>query len=203
MAAASLPLHHLRAYTAPKFNVGMLAASLCAHTLLAMALVWVVHTPAEYAPSTINVSIVSLASPTSAPSPRREKSLAPPPKVLVAPTADHGISLPKPEREQAAASVAAPGSTQGQDASTVIHEAAYRRQIPPRYPSRAFELGQEGTVELHALIEPDGHPQELKIAHSSGYPLLDDAALTAVKRWEFEVAGAAQWVRVPVQFTIQ
>lgn len=96
----------------------------------------------------------------------------------------------------------------GRDDTTVIHEARYRQQIPPSYPRRALDMGQQGTVTLHAEVLPSGAPRELKIAHSSGYRLLDMAALAAVKKWKFEptsVNGNAvvSWVRVPVNFVIQ
>lgn len=96
----------------------------------------------------------------------------------------------------------------GVDRSTVLHEARYRRQSPPLYPKRALALGQEGTVMLHAEVMPNGHPGELKIVRSSGHRLLDIAALSAVKKWEFEPLRAdghaiASWVKVPVRFIIK
>jgi protein TonB len=105
-------------------------------------------------------------------------------------------------------SQAKPNHNRGKQKSSVIHEAQYRRQAAPIYPRRSLELGQEGIVTLHAKIHPNGLPQSLKIAKSSGYRLLDMAALAAVKKWEFEptnVNGSAisSWVRVPVRFVIQ
>ncbi len=95
----------------------------------------------------------------------------------------------------------------GKDASTVIHKANYRKRTAPRYPRRAFELGQQGVVTLAALILPNGHPQSLKIEKSSGHRLLDKAAISAVKKWEFEPLvrngqKIQSWVRVPVRFVI-
>ncbi|MEH6474757.1 MAG: energy transducer TonB [Sneathiella sp.] len=95
----------------------------------------------------------------------------------------------------------------GKDASTVIHNANYRKRTAPRYPRRAFELGQQGVVTLAALILPNGHPQSLKIEKSSGHRLLDKAAISAVKKWEFEPLvrngqKIQSWVRVPVRFVI-
>ncbi len=92
--------------------------------------------------------------------------------------------------------------------STVIYEATYRLQTPPVYPRRALELGQQGVVTLHAEVLPNGDPRDLKVAKSSGYRLLDMAALAAVKKWKFEPRNVdgnavASWVRVPVNFVIQ
>lgn len=112
--------------------------------------------------------------------------------------------LPQP---QAVTSIPATAENRGEDNSTVIHEARYRHQVPPSYPRRALDLGQQGTVTLHAEVMPSGAPGELKIAKSSGHRLLDMAALAAVKKWKFEptnVDGSAvvSWVRVPVNFVI-
>lgn len=114
----------------------------------------------------------------------------------------------KKEPPAARATVPIPTYDDGQQKSTVIHEANYRHWSPPAYPRRALDLGQEGTVTLHAQIAPNGLPKELKVAESSGYRLLDLAALAAVKTWEFEPARAdgstiTSWVRVPVRFVIQ
>ena len=103
---------------------------------------------------------------------------------------------------------ASSGYDNGRQVSTVIHKANYRRWKSPVYPRRALELGQEGMVTLHAEVSPDGFPRQLKVVESSGHSLLDMAALTAVKRWEFEptsVHGDAvsSWVRVPVRFVIR
>lgn len=93
-------------------------------------------------------------------------------------------------------------------AQTVIHEAKYRNRKPPIYPRRALELGQQGMVTLHVEVMPSGHPSRLRVADSSGYGLLDSAALRAVKKWEFfptlvNDSATTSWVRVPVNFVIK
>lgn len=100
-----------------------------------------------------------------------------------------------------------PSASMGKAASTVIHEARYRKQTSPRYPRRALELGYEGVTIIHAKIAPNGKPAELKISDSSGHSLLDKAAISAVKKWEFEPQqkngrATSSWVRVPVSFII-
>lgn len=99
-------------------------------------------------------------------------------------------------------------NTLGAAHSHVIHAASYRRQTPPTYPRRAFELGQQGTVILHARVMPDGKPSELKVVESSGHRLLDNSAIAAVRTWEFEPVNvngrvAMSWVEVPVRFVIR
>lgn len=50
-----------------------------------------------------------------------------------------------------------------------------------RYPSSARISGQEGKVILKAVIRSDGHLADVSIQRSSGYELLDAAAIEAVK----------------------
>jgi protein TonB len=130
-----------------------------------------------------------------------------PEKVVIEKAVAKPEAKPTP-RPKTVASLPATVEDKGKDNSTVIHEARYRQQVPPSYPRRALDLGQQGTVTLHAEVLPSGAPRELKIAKSSGHRLLDMAALAAVKKWKFEptsVDGNAvvSWVRVPVNFVIQ
>lgn len=96
----------------------------------------------------------------------------------------------------------------GSQNSTVIHKANYRRRTPPSYPRRAYELGQQGLVLLHALVAVDGLAKQLKLKTSSGHRILDRAALAAVRKWEFEPPvqngqKIQSWISVPVRFVIQ
>ena len=52
-----------------------------------------------------------------------------------------------------------------------------------------------------------GHAEAVSVKHSSGHALLDDAAVRAVRAWEFEPARAggqavAAVVEVPVRFVL-
>jgi len=78
---------------------------------------------------------------------------------------------------------------------------------PPPYPRRALSMHQEGVVLLRALIDEQGAARQIRLQASSGYPLLDKAALQAVEEWQFmpeTVNGraVAVWVEVPVRFKI-
>ncbi|TNE39171.1 MAG: TonB family protein [Alphaproteobacteria bacterium] len=136
--------------------------------------------------------------------------LPPEPKKIAEPARPVEIAKVGPV-EQKPAPMPAAASTEkgdkGADDATVVHEARYRHQVPPVYPARALDLGQQGMVTLHARVQPDGRPDALKIVKSSGHRLLDMAALSAVKKWRFEptsINGAlvTSWVRVPVKFVI-
>ena len=82
---------------------------------------------------------------------------------------------------------------------------AYNPQ--PDYPLLLREQGVGGVVWLRVWVGSDGHPGEIKLAKGSGYRLLDDAALLAVRHWRFIPAQngelrLASWVEFPVRFTL-
>ena len=77
----------------------------------------------------------------------------------------------------------------------------------PAYPMLARERGWEGTVRLNVHVEPDGHPSEVSIEHSSGHAALDDSALKTVRYWKFSPASAGAMkfsskIIIPIQFTL-
>ena len=57
------------------------------------------------------------------------------------------------------------------------------RDVAPRYPSIAQASRVEGIVILEALISEDGSVQNVKVLR--GKPLLDQAAVDAVRQWLF------------------
>jgi periplasmic protein TonB len=77
----------------------------------------------------------------------------------------------------------------------------------PEYPDNARSKGWEGTVKLQILVSTEGRVEDMRIASSSGYAELDQAALRAVRSWRFSPAlqkGApvAAWATLPVVFAI-
>ena len=55
--------------------------------------------------------------------------------------------------------------------------------VAPVYPSIAQQARVEGEVEIEAVIGEDGRVREARVTR--GKPLLNDAALTAVRQWTF------------------
>jgi protein TonB len=79
------------------------------------------------------------------------------------------------------AKVAAPGSDVKLD-NRWVGESLYRRVAElKRYPSSARLNGQEGKVILKAVIRSDGHLADVSVQKSSGYAVLDAAAMEVVK----------------------
>lgn len=84
----------------------------------------------------------------------------------------------------------------------------YKINPPPRYPRAAKRRGSQGTVVLSVFVDAQGHVANLWIFESSGYRVLDTAALEAVKKWSFEPGRkgstkVAMWVNVPVRFELR
>ena len=78
----------------------------------------------------------------------------------------------------------------------------------PAYPSRAIMRGYEGKVTLSVHVLPNGEPKEVVVFQSSGYKILDNAALKAVKKWKFLPAqrgfkAVDSWVKVPIEFKLE
>ena len=102
-----------------------------------------------------------------------------------------------------------PGLGDGKDKTTILHKKPrYIKQKSPVYPKRSWELGQQGTVVLRALINKKSQLVKLEIASSSKYKLLDDAAIAAVKEWRFkpeEYKGQVRkgWIKIPLRFVIE
>ncbi len=79
---------------------------------------------------------------------------------------------------------------------------------PPVYPRGARDQGQEGEVLVRARLDLAGNPEDVAVERSSGFDLLDRAALAAVRRWAFEPGrrggqSVASWVRIPVRFSLR
>ncbi len=78
---------------------------------------------------------------------------------------------------------------------------------PPTYPQTAIERRWEGTVLLRLRVTAEGHVGQIAILESSGYDVLDGAAVHAVRAWRFVPAirdgrPVASSVRLPVRFEL-
>lgn len=88
-------------------------------------------------------------------------------------------------------------------------EAAETVDAPaPDYPRTSRRKREQGTVTLLAEVRADGTVASCRVETSSGYPLLDQAALAVLPEWRFKprlVAGTARpfTARVPFRFSLQ
>ncbi len=84
----------------------------------------------------------------------------------------------------------------------------YKVNPPPEYPRIARRRGFQGTVMLSVLVNVSGKVENVWVFTSSGYRLLDNAALKAVRSWIFAPGrigerNAEMWVTVPVRFELK
>jgi periplasmic protein TonB len=91
--------------------------------------------------------------------------------------------------------------------SLLIAKPRYRTNPTPEYPIASRRRQEEGMVLLNVSVDAGGFPASVSLSRSSGFPLLDQAALEAVRRWTFEPARAAgmpvfSTVVVPVRFSL-
>jgi TonB family protein len=87
-------------------------------------------------------------------------------------------------------------------------DAAYLNNPQPEYPLLSRRMGEQGNVMLSAYVSEDGRAEIVRLAKSSGFTRLDDAAISAVKSWRFAAARQgsrvlASWVQVPVKFVLE
>jgi protein TonB len=80
-----------------------------------------------------------------------------------------------------------------------IKQPTKTRDQKPVYPPIAQSARVQGVVIIEAVIGPDGRVKEAKVLRS--IPLLDQAALDAVKQWQF-TPTLLNGVPVPVIMTV-
>ena len=78
---------------------------------------------------------------------------------------------------------------------------------PPIYPEAARLVGIEGRVVLRLQVDATGRVVSVEIVRGSGYPILDAAAVTQVRRWQGRPAvrfgrPEASVVQLPVDFRL-
>lgn len=88
-----------------------------------------------------------------------------------------------------------------------IEQPQYLKRGKPAYPSEAKRLKQEGTVVLALFINERGGLDKIEVVQSSGFPLLDQAAIEAERRSRFSPASfggepTACKAEVPYRFVL-
>lgn len=93
-------------------------------------------------------------------------------------------------------------------AEASVDKPHYTQTPCPVYPRTARIRGQEGVVLLSVEVLANGRTGQILVKKSSGYALLDRAALDAVRFWRFEPAKRSQIpltmiVDIPIRFSLQ
>jgi periplasmic protein TonB len=92
--------------------------------------------------------------------------------------------------------------------AVVSAQPRYHTNPKPDYPIPSLRRREEGIVLLNVQVQADGTPAAISLNRGCGHPLLDRAALDAVRRWTFEPARAAgvpvsSLVVIPVRFSLE
>jgi protein TonB len=211
-----------------------LALVLCAHLAVFAAL----HSqsqpiPAETIPEPIMISLLTepqaapqqpAPPPVSIEKPQKtikkpvKAPISKPVKPVIKQTGEP-IALPVEQTALSAAPVSVPAAaepatrqtTKTDDTQTFqspSFNAEYLNNPAPNYPSISRRLGEEGLVLLHVQVTEDGTADSVALQTSSGSDRLDQAALEAVKKWQFVPAKRGEQsvsasVVVPVRFSIE
>jgi len=105
----------------------------------------------------------------------------------------------------ATSAASGPANAQTIDAD---YKAAYLKNPKPPYPPYAYKAKQEGQVILSVEVLASGESGQVSIFSSSGFELLDESALSTVKKWHFVPAKkegqvVPQTIRVPITFSLK
>jgi TonB family protein len=137
----------------------------------------------------------NMAAPASTPASASKDSLPPAGSLLVYENGKEVFRMP-PANEtgaRSAASSAVPGKVQpasDREPAGIVElppevvEGSLLHRVEPEYPEEARQQRIQGAVVLEVRIGRDGAIQEVKLV--SGQPLLANAAIAAVKQWQFK-----------------
>jgi protein TonB len=138
------------------------------------------------------------------PGPKRTRPIIddlPPPVVTYDDPRPGAINLP--DREPG------PGSSAEHtgEAPDIVTAISVARRVDPVYPPREIRMGHEGVVRLRIFVDERGRARDVEVATSSGFDGLDDAAVSAVSRWQFRPAtrnssAHGAWTEVNVVFRL-
>jgi len=128
------------------------------------------------------------------------------PQIETPPLEDTIPEIEVPTDEPAPAAITAetsPAPPVGETANMQVS-----RRVDPVYPPASRRAGEEGTGVFRVLVDPNGRPQEVTVVTSSGFPRLDEAAVTAIRKWVFKPAMQAgqavqSWTKVQVKFELK
>mgnify|MGYP003997558825 FL=1 len=157
--------------------------------------------PEQFLPESTNPAIVAMETPPSKPTPPQieptPRQVEPRMHVKVINVNSSPASYNPPLPLPSAAPLYTPPNGQ----------AAYLHNPKPIYPRQARQRGMEGVVFLRVEVASKGHPLAIIIMKSSGFSVLDRAAIQAVGKWRFIPAtkngiSVTASVEVPVRFQL-
>lgn len=178
------------------FNLPAIIVTAAIH-VIALAAVLLVRYEAPPAKPEQRLVTVNLTPPPPPPSPETPPPSAPdivapraPIQIarvpLIATTPDpvphdpSPVAAPAPSPSPPVAVPAPPTTVQVSDLSVRMLSGA-----PPRYPVESRRKKEQGTVLLSLTVGTDGRVASIAVSRSSGFDRLDQAALSAVRKWRW------------------
>ncbi|NDF11962.1 MAG: energy transducer TonB [Proteobacteria bacterium] len=206
-----------------KVRIFAFLGALAVHLFVGWSLTQIALKPDKLPEIPIEVTLISAASLKAPVAAQKQelKSVPIPPKQSVPADTPIKVSPKEAEAEKPKeptvttpskkAKVSAERTEEG-DKNSAVTEPRFQvenlHNQPPAYPTSARRLGQEGTVQLRVMVLAIGVAGSIEILHSSGFSLLDEAAVDAVKHWHFIPAykgrNAVDYqIIVPINFTLR
>ncbi|MFH2133821.1 MAG: energy transducer TonB [Pseudomonadota bacterium] len=166
--------------------------------------------PPKVAVNEMSISFANMQMPQAdiPPPPEVKPEPKPEPKPRVIEPEAPVVQEPEPVVEEAPApAMETPPSPIQLDAEP-DYRADYLNNPRPPYPLVARRMGYQGKVVLNVEVLAEGRAGEVKLQTSSGYDILDRAALQTVKTWKFSPATRfgqpiTQWFLVPIKFSLE
>jgi len=131
-------------------------------------------------PKPVVVPPPPMVQPVAAPKPEEKPQPPPPPKPE--------MTIPAPKPEPPPPPVAVPPPKPNPQEYVPVTQPTFVQQAAHVYPPEAARRHQQGIVVLMLYISGGGTIDKIEIVKSSGYPLLDAAAIKEMKQSKFEPA---------------
>src|SRR5471030_2551811 len=133
--------------------------------------------------------------PVVAPPPKPQPPKPPPPKPRVTTAAPPTDAPPQPS--------AAPPAPQAGPRTVDVAQVGWLVRPNPVYPLRARRAGNQGTAMVKAYVDTTGRPSQVTLQKSSGFPELDESALSSVRASQLRQIPEPMWVIAPIGFNLQ
>jgi protein TonB len=145
---------------------------------------------------------IEVAPPLPTPTPVVEAPHPMPKPVVETPTPAVEAPPPTPKPVvQPPQPVATPPAQHSNAATEGAYQAKARSQIAKNkhYPDEAMQMGMTGSTHVVYVIGRDGKLIRVDVEHSSGHTLLDQAALSAVRKTRFDPIPDDAWIHLKEQ----
>jgi protein TonB len=192
----SAAIRQLRAVGAR--NKGGLAALIGLTALAHVGVIVALHRPATTLPDQPKVQplAIEIAPPPPPPPPPPEPP-KPQPRIVKAAPVKAAPPLP----------VVSPQAVDNGPPTADTVQVATAPAPAPDYPALAQDRGMQGRVILKVHVLASGKADNVTVDKSTGFKILDDAAIKAVLQWTFDPARRGQtpidgWVTVPLNFKL-